>query len=94
MTKTPVAATLALLLPLLGCGSGTPYAVLPRDATIGVGDPTRAAVIASAFSFATPGSWPAIRRRRQSPRPRWNIWPARSRPGRAGSTSTRRSAWS
>ena len=52
--KPLAAATLLLLLPLLGCGPVQQFATLPRDATTGVGDPTRAAVIGSAYAFATP----------------------------------------
>ena len=54
MRKPLAAATLLLLLPLLGCGPVQQFATLPRDATTGVGDPTRAAVIGSAYAFAMP----------------------------------------
>jgi hypothetical protein len=43
----------AILLVLAGCGTTQPYATLPRDAVIGAGDPTRAAVIGSAYAFAS-----------------------------------------
>ena len=43
---------LAALLALAGCGAPRPYAALPRDAVAGVGDPTRAAVIGTAYAFA------------------------------------------
>jgi hypothetical protein len=43
----------ALLLALAGCGTAQPYATLPRDAVDGVGDPTRAAVIGTAYAFAS-----------------------------------------
>lgn len=52
------AAVFALSLPLLACGGGGPapqYATLPADAVAGVGDPTRAAIISSAYAFNTPG---------------------------------------
>ena len=54
MRKALAAATLVLLLPLVGCAPAQPFATLPRDAIIGVGDPTRAAVIGSTYAFATP----------------------------------------
>lgn len=54
MPSPLAAATLLLLLPLIGCAPAGPFATLPRDATTGVGDPTRAAVIGSAYAFATP----------------------------------------
>ncbi len=43
----------AILLALAGCGTTQPYATLPRDAVIGAGDPTRAAVIGSAYAFVS-----------------------------------------
>ena len=54
MRRALAAATLVLLLPLVGCGAARRFATLPPDATIGAGDPTRAAVIGSAYAFATP----------------------------------------
>jgi hypothetical protein len=42
----------AILLALAGCGTTEPHATLPRDAVVGAGDPTRAAVIGSAYAFA------------------------------------------
>ena len=53
MPKALAATTLLVLLPLVGCAPAGPFATLPRDATIGVGDPTRAAVIGNAYAFAT-----------------------------------------
>ncbi|MBL6456883.1 hypothetical protein JMJ55_16215 [Belnapia sp. T6] len=47
---------LIALAPLAGCGPAQPYASLPQDAVTGIGDPTRAAVIGSAYAFAGPGS--------------------------------------
>jgi hypothetical protein len=54
MTRSPLAA-LALLL-LGACAGSVPAdtATLPRDAVDGVGDPTRAAVLGSAYAFAAP----------------------------------------
>lgn len=52
-------AALALLsLPLLAaCGGAVPpYASLPSDSVAGVGDPTRAAIISTAYAFNTPAS--------------------------------------
>ena len=51
-------AAMALLLPLIACApqQGVPYAVLPSDATTGVGDPTRAAIIGGSYTFTTPQS--------------------------------------
>lgn len=46
----------AAFLPLLGCGQVAPYATLPGDAIIGAGDPTRAAIIGSAYAFGSPES--------------------------------------
>jgi hypothetical protein len=54
MCRALAAATLVLLLPLIGCAPAQLFATLPRDAITGVGDPTRAAVIGSAYAFATP----------------------------------------
>ena len=42
----------AAVVGLAACGPVQPYASLPRDATAGAGDPTRAAVIGSAYAFA------------------------------------------
>lgn len=51
---------LLLSLPLLGGCAGpgvqVPSAVLPPDAVEGVGDPTRAAIIGSAYAFGNPAS--------------------------------------
>ncbi len=54
----PVAAVLALSLPLLSaCGGPVPpHAGLPPDAVAGVGDPTRAAIVSTAYAFNTPAS--------------------------------------
>ena len=55
----PAAVVLALLLPILAaCGAAppVPYASLPPDATAGAGDPTRAAIVSSAYAFNTPAA--------------------------------------
>jgi hypothetical protein len=55
----PAAVVLALSLPfLVACGAAPPppYASLPLDATVGAGDPTRAAIVSSAYAFNTPAS--------------------------------------
>jgi hypothetical protein len=53
----PVALAFALSLPLLACGGPVPpHASLPPDAVFGAGDPTRAAIISSAYAFNTPAS--------------------------------------
>jgi hypothetical protein len=54
----PAAAVLALSLPLLlACGGPVPpHAGLPADAVAGVGDPTRAAIVSTAYAFNTPSS--------------------------------------
>jgi hypothetical protein len=54
----PAAAVLALSLPLLSaCGGPVPpHAGLPPDAVAGVGDPTRAAIVSTAYAFNTPAS--------------------------------------
>jgi hypothetical protein len=50
-------ATLVALLPLVGCAvAPAPYAILPGDAVVGAGDPTRAAIIGSAYAFASPAT--------------------------------------
>ncbi|GGC48065.1 hypothetical protein GCM10011504_28130 [Siccirubricoccus deserti] len=50
-------ATLVALLPLAGCAvAPASHAVLPNDAVVGAGDPTRAAIIGSAYAFASPGT--------------------------------------
>jgi hypothetical protein len=50
-------ATLAVLLPLMGCaGTPAPQASLPADAVVGAGDPTRAAIIGTAYAFASPAT--------------------------------------
>lgn len=51
MTRT---LALLALLPLLACAPrpSTPFAVLPFDAVTGIGDPTRTAIIGSAYAFA------------------------------------------
>ncbi len=56
MRAPPVALTLAVLLPLIACGPAAPYVQLPTDAVIGAGDPTRAAIIGSAYAFGAPSS--------------------------------------
>ncbi len=43
-------------LPLLACAPVEPQATLPADAVIGAGDPTRAAIIGSAYAFGAPES--------------------------------------
>jgi len=47
---------LVALLPLLGCAAmpPAPQARLPFDAVEGAGDPTRAAILNTAFAFGTP----------------------------------------
>jgi hypothetical protein len=51
-----VTATAALLM-LASCGlPQAPTARLPSDAVVGVGDPTRAAILGTAYAFATPES--------------------------------------
>ncbi|NCY24633.1 MAG: hypothetical protein EBX37_07155 [Alphaproteobacteria bacterium] len=54
--------TLALLLPLMGCGPLSPSASLPYDAALGAADPTRAAIFSTAYAFNNPGglATPAI----------------------------------
>ena len=47
--------TLALLLPLMGCGPLSPSASLPYDAALGAADPTRGAIFSSAYAFNNPG---------------------------------------
>lgn len=54
MRRALAAATLLLLLPLVGCGAAQRFATLPRDAITGAGNPARAAVVGSAYAFATP----------------------------------------
>ncbi len=53
----PAAVAFALSLPLAACGGGPvpPHASLPPDAVAGVGDPTRAAIVSSAYAFNAPG---------------------------------------
>ena len=46
--------TLALLLPLIGCGPLSPSASLPNDAALGAADPTRAAIFSTAYAFNNP----------------------------------------
>ncbi|MBV1797833.1 hypothetical protein [Siccirubricoccus sp. G192] len=48
--------SLAALLPVLACSAVPPYASLPADAVVGAGDPTRAAIIGSAYAFSAPES--------------------------------------
>ena len=53
----PAVAVFALSLPLFACGGPVPpYAGLPPDAVAGAGDPTRAAIISTAYVFNTPSS--------------------------------------
>ncbi len=53
----PAAVAFALSLPLLACGApAQPYASLPPDAVVGAGDPTRVAIVSSAYAFNTPAS--------------------------------------
>jgi hypothetical protein len=47
------AIPVTILVALAGCGAIEPYATLPRDAVLGAGDPTRAAIIGSAYAFAS-----------------------------------------
>lgn len=55
--RPAIAAALAVLpLPAACGGQGQPYATLPLDAVVGAGDPTRAAIVSSAYAFNTPGS--------------------------------------
>lgn len=51
-----------VLLPLIGCGPLPPSATLPRDSVQGGTEPTRGAIISSAFAFNNPGglSDPAV----------------------------------
>jgi hypothetical protein len=50
-------ATLVALLPLVGCAMApVPQVALPADAVVGAGDPTRAAIIGSAYAFASPAT--------------------------------------
>lgn len=51
----PLLAVVALL-PVLACAPAGPYASLPSDAVVGAGDPTRAAIIGSAYAFGAPAS--------------------------------------
>lgn len=44
------------LLPVVACAPVAPYASLPSDAVVGAGDPTRAAIIGSAYAFGAPSS--------------------------------------
>ena len=54
----PAAVAFALLLPLLAACGGPqpPYASLPTDAVTGAGDPTRAAIVSTAYVFNAPAS--------------------------------------
>ena len=54
----PAAAVAAVLsLPLLACGGpAPPHASLPADAVVGAGDPTRAAILSTAYAFNTPAA--------------------------------------
>jgi hypothetical protein len=55
--RPAVAAVLALSLPLVACGGpAPPHASLPQDAVAGAGDPTRAAIVSTAYAFNTPAS--------------------------------------
>jgi hypothetical protein len=45
----------ALLLSIASCGPPPPYAALPPDAVVGAGDPTRTAIVRSAYAFGSPG---------------------------------------
>lgn len=47
--------TLAFLPALVCCGSLSPSASLPYDASMGAADPTRAAIFSSAYAFNNPG---------------------------------------
>jgi hypothetical protein len=56
-TAATAAAILAFSLSLGACGGPVPpHASLPPDAVMGVGDPTRAAIISTAYAFNTPAS--------------------------------------
>jgi hypothetical protein len=48
-------ASSVLLLALAHCSPPPPYAALPPDAVVGSGDPTRTAIIRSAYAFGAPG---------------------------------------
>jgi hypothetical protein len=53
----PVAFALSLPLLAAACGGPQPpYASLPPDAVAGAGDPTRAAIISTAYAFNAPAS--------------------------------------
>ena len=55
--RAAAAVVLALSLPLIACGGpAPPHASLPPDAVAGVGDPTRAAIVSTAYAFNVPGS--------------------------------------
>lgn len=55
--RAPLAGlALAALLPLVACAPAGPYAQLPTDAVTGAGDPTRVAIIGSAYAFGAPSS--------------------------------------
>lgn len=61
MTRALRHAGIALLAALAGCAqpgpqTGQGWVSLPPDATIGAGDPTRAAIINTAYVFGTPSS--------------------------------------
>jgi len=47
---------LALMLPLFACAPPPPVTTLPSDMVQGAGDPTRAAIISSAYVFGEPDS--------------------------------------
>jgi hypothetical protein len=51
----PFALLLAALPALASCGPPPPYAALPQDAVVGAGDPTRTAILRSAYAFSSPG---------------------------------------
>ena len=53
----PALIALAVSLPLFACGGPPPpYAGLPPDAVVGAGDPTRAAIVYTAYVFNAPTS--------------------------------------
>lgn len=51
----PLLAIIALM-PIVACAPAAPFARLPNDAVVGAGDPTRAAIIGSAYAFGAPSS--------------------------------------
>ena len=53
----PAMIAFVVSLPLLACGGpAPPFTDLPPDAVVGAGDPTRAAIVYTAYVFNTPAS--------------------------------------